>query len=283
MATAARRAAAVQGGLALMRRGARRAVLSAARDVTDRAAGRSAVVIAPHPDDETLGCGATVLRKVWAGAPVTVLVVTDGRGSHQGRDLSPDDLAALRRGEMAEAGRRLGLADGAVRWADLPDGSVGEREEELVEIVSRLLAELRPQEVYATCAGESHPDHAAVGRAARRAVRAAARPVQLLEYPVWLWCSWPLTRAAPLRSLGAAAALVWRRRAHRVRTEGLVAAKMHALAAHRSQLQRPAGLPGDQQWPTLPRAVLADARGPAELFFPVPDAATPGGGQLDDR
>jgi len=49
-----------------------------ARDDTATSAARSALVLAPHPDDETLGCGATILRKRAAGTPVHVLIVTDG-------------------------------------------------------------------------------------------------------------------------------------------------------------------------------------------------------------
>jgi GlcNAc-PI de-N-acetylase len=50
-------------------------------DVTHSAARRSCVVIAPHPDDETLGAGATIMRKVDAGTPVHVVVATDGSKS----------------------------------------------------------------------------------------------------------------------------------------------------------------------------------------------------------
>ena len=62
-----------------VRRTVRSALRTVARDETSTTGTRSALVLAPHPDDETLGCGATILRKVAAGTPVHVLVVTDGR------------------------------------------------------------------------------------------------------------------------------------------------------------------------------------------------------------
>lgn len=242
----------------------RAAMRRSARDETATTATRSALVLAPHPDDETLGCGATIMRKVAAGTPVTVVVVTDGRHSHPA--MPPDLLAALRREEMAEAGRRLGLAPDAVRWAGFADGELTAREDSVEAFVRQLLDELRPEEVYTTCAAEPHPDHAALGRAARRAVGASAR---LLEYPVWLWGSWPLRRGDRLPSTLDAARRVLTRDAVRVRSGEYRDGKLHALQAHASQLRRPQHVPADQPWPALPAPLLSAAADRAELFFPV--------------
>lgn len=239
----------------------------AAVDETAATASRSALVLAPHPDDETLGCGATILRKVAAGTLVTVAVLTDGRHSHRSEHLAPEALAALRRVEMADAAARLGLGDG-VRWAGFVDGTLCDNEAELADYISGLLAELRPDEVYATSAVEPHPDHAALGRAARHAVAAAATPVRLLEYPVWLWGSWPLRRGDRIGSTFDAAGMVVRRQVTRVRAGEHLVGKLHALDAHRSQLARPDGVPADAAWAALPAGLLAAVREPAELFLP---------------
>ncbi|MEJ3747163.1 PIG-L family deacetylase [Actinomycetes bacterium KLBMP 9797] len=255
--------------LAGVRRLTRSATRRSARDVTAVAARRSALVIAPHPDDETLGCGATIMHKVAAGSPVTILIVTDGSNSHRSAHLPPAELARLRRAEMAEAARRLGVAADQVRWAGLVDGTVAGNEERLVGVIAETLAAVRPQEVYATCADEPHPDHAAVGRAARRAVRASGGAA-LYEYPVWLWGSWPVHRGNRLGSMVDATGMVVRRRAVAVRTAPHAAAKRHALDAHASQLARPAAVPPSEPWPGLPDEVLAAAADDVELFFPVP-------------
>ncbi|GIH11000.1 hypothetical protein Rhe02_90670 [Rhizocola hellebori] len=256
---------------------ARAAMRASARDETAATAARSALVLAPHPDDETLGCGATIMRKLAAGTPVTVVVLTDGRHSHP--SLGPDALAALRHQEMTEAGRRLGLPPDGVRWGGFADGGLTAHEDEVATLIEKLIGELSPDEIYTTCAAEPHPDHAALGRAARRAVLATTRAsgsanrlpasaVRLLEYPVWLWGSWPLRRGDRLPSTVDAARRVLTRNAISVRAEQYSAGKLHALAAHASQLHRPADVSADQPWPTLPPPVLAAAADKAELFFP---------------
>jgi LmbE family N-acetylglucosaminyl deacetylase len=254
-----------------VRRLTRNATRVTARDASAAVASRSALVIAPHPDDETLGCGATILHKVAAGSEVTILVVTDGSRSHRSPHLPPAELAALRREEMVEAARRLGLPADAVHWAGFADETLAEHEDQLTDVFAQTIAELRPQEVYATCVEEPHADHAAVGAAARRAVRATGGDVRLLEYAVWLWGAWPLRRGDRMGSMLDALGLVLRRQVIAVPAGRHRAAKMHALQAHRSQLERPAGVPSDEDWPSLPPEVLAAAAGPVELFFPVPE------------
>ncbi|MFD6176654.1 MULTISPECIES: PIG-L deacetylase family protein [unclassified Isoptericola] len=270
-----------------VRRAARGVITRTARDVTAAVAARDAVVLAPHPDDETLGVGATILRKVAAGARVTVVVVTDGRHSHASPVLPPAELARRRSLEMAEAARRLGLGADAVRRVGLEDGTVAAHEDALVDALAALLDELRPAELYTTAAGEPHPDHAAVGRAARRAAhqaalgaaRSSAPGPEVLEYPVWLWGAWPLTAGRRAGSVLDAARTVVGRRAVAVRTGAHRDAKRFALDAHASQLRRPAEVPDDAPWAVLPPDVLAAALGDREVFFraPSPGAARPAG------
>jgi LmbE family N-acetylglucosaminyl deacetylase len=250
-----------------LRRLARAVLRWAARDMTAATTTRSALVIAPHPDDETLGCGATIARKVAAGTPVTILVVSDGRYSHRSAHISPERLAALRRDEMLECAARLGLAPEDVRWAGFVDGDIAEREDDLMRLIGTLIAELRPQEIYATSPWEGHADHAVVGRATRRALAGSGCAATLFEYPVWLWDTWPLRRGARITSLVQAMGMAIGRRVHLVRTDSSLPTKLHALQAHASQLRRPPAVPEDEEWPVLPPAVLANVADSVELFL----------------
>jgi LmbE family N-acetylglucosaminyl deacetylase len=252
----------------------RRRIRSVAVDRTEAATRASALVLAPHPDDETLGCGAVILRKIAAGTPVTVVVFADGRHSHRSVHLTPAGVGALRHAEMVEAGRRLGLPAESLRQLGFEDRMLTGHEDELVEVIKGLVAELRPEEVYVTGAFEPHPDHSALGRAARRALAQSDRPPALMEYPIWMWSQlWDGGISAPWRvRLGTIKAgldlLLLRRKPAKVRSTEYVEAKLHALDAHASQLGQPAGIPDTERWWALPEPLLTAAADSVELFVP---------------
>lgn len=251
----------------------RPAIRSDATDVTDDVTRRSALVLAPHPDDETLGCGALIARKAAAGAAITVAIIADGRHCHRSATVSPAEIAQMRRAEVAEAIRRLGVPDGCLRQFGFEDLTLTDRESDLVELVANLLQEVTPDEVYATGAFEPHPDHAAVGRAARRAIVATGSSARLMEYPIWvwnqLWHGGPVRMRPRLAAAAEAALLMTRRmRPVKVAVGQFRDIKAKALDAHASQLRRPDHVPETEFWCTIPEALLAAAADDVELFVP---------------
>jgi hypothetical protein len=88
----------------------RPSLLSRAKEVTSKPATRSCVVPGPHPDDETLGCGATIMRKIVTGTPVEVVIATDGRHSQQSTKLSADALGRNQRGRGSPGRRHSGAS-----------------------------------------------------------------------------------------------------------------------------------------------------------------------------
>ena len=159
------------------------------------------VVVAPHPDDETLGLGGTIAELIARGINVMVVSVSDGGAAYP--DISRFDQLALERTRRAEldcATAILGVRR-LVRLG-LPDGRIAEHEQQLAEQLAVMLAAEPPGTwCAATWQGDGHPDHEAVGRAAASAVTHTA--ATLVEYPVWMW-HWaepgdpavPWTRAA---------------------------------------------------------------------------------------
>ncbi len=83
----------------------------------------SAVVFAPHPDDETLGCGGMILQKNQVGARVRIVFMTDGSQSHA-RFLAPAELARLRQEEARAAGKALGVDEDDLFFLGFPDGEL---------------------------------------------------------------------------------------------------------------------------------------------------------------
>lgn len=143
------------------------------------------VVVAAHPDDETLGFGATSTMLAGMGVHVQVVSVSDGGASHPGLSLAGRSrLERDRRAELHRAVGALGLP--APISLGLPDGEIGDHENRLADVLSEILA-ARPTGTWcaATWRGDGHPDHEAVGRAA--AVAVGRTGAELVEYPVWMW------------------------------------------------------------------------------------------------
>ncbi|MBK9180818.1 MAG: PIG-L family deacetylase [Acidimicrobiales bacterium] len=142
---------------------------------------RRAVVLAPHPDDESIGCGGTLALLADAGAEVTVAFVTDGEAT-VGATASAVETAARRRAEAEVAGAVLGVA---TRFCGLPDGAVASRLDELVGVVAALAAELAPEVVFAPWPLDGHPDHRAVARALARAAVTLPAGAEVWGYETW--------------------------------------------------------------------------------------------------
>ena len=140
------------------------------------------VVLAPHPDDESLGCGGLIAQACEAGRDVVIVVLTDGAGSHPGsRTYPPAKLAAVRRAEAEAAASLLGASPPIFMAA--PDGGL---EAERATVAAGLLAALQGRHVGAVLTpwrADSHPDHRATYALGREL--AWINRAVLVEYPVW--------------------------------------------------------------------------------------------------
>lgn len=133
--------------------------------------GERTLVLAPHMDDEVLGCGGTLRRHLLAGARVTVVYMTDGRRGnpdlyHQGltKKAIAEAEAALvvqRKGEAMRAAKILGIQEQI--FLDYPDGQL-ETSPKLVERLRRILQEERPMVIYLPSVMDFHRDHWATNR-----------------------------------------------------------------------------------------------------------------------
>jgi LmbE family N-acetylglucosaminyl deacetylase len=165
-----------RGGEALLQAGARRwlrAVLARRlRPWPARELARPAVVFAPHQDDEVLGCGGTIVRKRRAGAPVTVVFMTDGSASHPPHLMPPEETKRLRAAEALACCQLLGVAREHVLFLDFKDGQLGSFHEAVVRRVAELLRRLGPADVFIPHYHDGSPDHLATTRAVLAALRA---------------------------------------------------------------------------------------------------------------
>lgn len=219
-----------------------------------------AIVFAPHPDDETIGCGGTIVRKRRLGAPVTIVFMTDGAASRPGV-VQRAELKAMRRVEAVEAASVLGVGQEDLVFLDYPDGELADWREEAAARISAVLSARPLGEIYVPYRRDVHRDHVATNEIVRDVLaRQGEQSPTIFEYPVWFLRHWPL--------VGASSAVPWRGvralrllREFRMSTDisEVVDVKLEALSRHRSQMRR-----GDPQWPSI--AEDADGRF-LPLFF----------------
>lgn len=118
------------------------------------------LAIAPHPDDETIGCGGTLALAADRGEVVEVVLVTDGEATIGGRDRVA--TGAARRRETRDACHHLGISSPIA--LGLPDGGVASASDALVDELGRIVARLRPRAILCPWPRDRHPDHLAVAQ-----------------------------------------------------------------------------------------------------------------------
>jgi LmbE family N-acetylglucosaminyl deacetylase len=148
------------------------------------------LILAPHPDDEILGLGGTLLKLLDAGTQVNIVYLTDGEISgiwHDREEIKKQRI--LLSGKVAKS---LGIDNSNIHRLHLPDGSVphpGQTGfEEAVKTVKEIIDYVKPDAVFATHPLDYWPfDHVACAEIATGAIKLSEHKPQLWYYWVWAW------------------------------------------------------------------------------------------------
>lgn len=199
---------------------------------------KSVLVVAPHPDDETLGCGGAIALLQSLECRVNVLVISDGTMSHpRSRQYPAAKLRSLREGETRTATATLGIEASAVDFLRLPDGAVPTPEmpdfSVAVEMCRDRITAIKPDIVFLPWRYDPHPDHRATWQIVHYAIVGAhgCAPLhpqnspRFIEYPIW---DWDETQRSDLATGDRITA--WR-----LDISDVVEVKKQAIAAYRSQ------------------------------------------------
>lgn len=136
------------------------------------------LVLSPHPDDEAIGMGGTLLKHVDNGSEVTVLYLTDGGGLEEPRD----KMRAVRRAEAEALGAATGVRQ--VFWTN--EDTRLTNDALTVDAMTDLLRELRPQHIYTPSIFDHHYDHFSTNQILVEALdRLADLEATVLGYEVW--------------------------------------------------------------------------------------------------
>ena len=195
-------------------------------DIMTVLGGERALILAPHPDDESLGCGGLIAAACSAGIAPIVVILTDGAASHpESSSFPPVRLRGLREAEVRTATSLLGLPPENLRLlghADTKLPSVGNEFCQIVDYLVQLAAMEFCGLIIGPWIGDPHCDHEAAAYIADAVAKAA--DLRLMSYPVWGWLRQPTDMVDERRENG------WRLNitAHAV-------VKKQAIASHRSQ------------------------------------------------
>jgi LmbE family N-acetylglucosaminyl deacetylase len=140
------------------------------------------LVIAPHPDDEAIGCGGTICLHTDRGDRVVTVFLTSGELGLE--HLPREDAWQVREAEATEAATVLGTE--APIFLRCPDWFLGDAIAETALALRPVLKRAEPEIVYVPHPLEWHPDHRATGAVVRLAARSnGGSPVELRTYEVW--------------------------------------------------------------------------------------------------
>lgn len=191
------------------------------------------VIIAPHPDDESLGCGGTIALLRKSGLPVHVIFVSDGTLSHPNSKKYPaEKLRQLRESEALNALKILDVDAANASFMRIKDRSVPNPEDagfdDAVTQMLQILTSLKPDTILVTWQKDPHPDHRAAWQIVNRVAGLLAKKPRILQYLIWIW------------ELGEQSDLVINQhtKLYLVKTASVFQQKKQAIAAHVSQVSR---------------------------------------------
>lgn len=185
------------------------------------------LVVAPHPDDECLGCGGAIALLRSLGCQVHILVISDGTMSHPHSHQYPAAaLRSLREQETRSAMAILGVDIDQITFLRLPDSAVPTSTNPgfsaAVLACQRYLEAIAPQTIFLPWRQDPHADHRATWQIVKAALKSP--DPRLIEYPIW---DWDLAqRGENLNSL----------RAWRLDIQAVSELKQKAIATYRSQV-----------------------------------------------
>lgn len=234
------------------------------------------LIVAPHPDDESLGCGGLIAVLREKNVPVSILILSDGTLSHPNSKKFPSEkLRDLRETELLEASEILGVEPENIEFLRFPDRHVPSAGTEdfarAVESIAEYTQQNEFETVFVPWRRDPHPDH----RAAFQLIDAAknfenvedsensahsenskkSKFERVFEYPIWLF---ELAESADAPLAGEA-------RAFRVKIETVLEKKRRAIFAHRSQTTDL--IDDDPEGFRLTAEILEDFLAPFEIYF----------------
>jgi LmbE family N-acetylglucosaminyl deacetylase len=150
------------------------------------------VIVAPHPDDETLGCGGAIALMSKKDYDLQVLVVSDGTMSHPNSQKYPAPIRrSIRERETLAALAVLGVDRSAITFFRLKDGAIPTLTTPTFQRAKlrcrEYLKKTLPDAIFIPWRFDPHADHRATWQLIQAAILSLGISPQIIEYPIWDW------------------------------------------------------------------------------------------------
>jgi len=146
--------------------------------------GESMLVLAPHQDDETIGCGGVLALQVRAKKKACVVMMTDGAEDCEELGMTRPEMAALRDEESRRAAAVIAMETPVfLGYADLTA-----RQDDASEAIRQVIVERKVDAIFVPFMLDGHPDHRKANYILAAALKKIDRQLRVFGYEVWGLC-----------------------------------------------------------------------------------------------
>ena len=146
-------------------------------------------MFAPHPDDETLGCGGTIAKKTSEGYKVIIVILTDGRHAFSKvlgitSNPTPEELKQIRKIEAKKAIKTLGVSEESIIFLEFEDGKLEKHREEAREKILEIIKRYSPIEIYFPSSKDYNIDHKITNQIVKHCIKESKFSPRIFQYSI---------------------------------------------------------------------------------------------------
>jgi len=146
--------------------------------------GRSMLIVAPHQDDEAIGCGGSLALQVASGNAASVVIMQDGADEHESVSMTREALTEVRNQESRDAAREAGID--SPTFFGLKD--LRSNADATASTLRQIIERCRADAIFTPFVLDGHPDHRACNFILARALAGLDRTIRIFQYEVWSFC-----------------------------------------------------------------------------------------------
>lgn len=227
------------------------------------------LVLAPHPDDETLGCGGTIVRKLEEGNEVFVVFMTDGRHALSNLGITenptPSDMKEIRMEEAIAAAKILGLKQENLIFLNFDEKTFQQKRGIAKEKIVEIFQLLSPEEIFYPQAKEYHKDHRLTFKLVKEALEETGfQPKQHQYIIAWAFPFYILQHLVSDRVFNNIISFFQKRKIVRTDISKYIQVKLGAINAYKSQISL---ISSEQKKAVLKRSLVDRHKKTEEDFF----------------